>query len=361
MANFFEMILATVFVLGVLVFVHELGHLMAAKMFKIRVDRFSLGFPPRLIGKKIGETDYCLSAIPIGGYAKIAGMVDESMDVDFEEGPPQPWEFRSRPWYQKVIVISAGSFMNLLLAFLIFWGIAFFHGIMNIPEPWTDHVTVLEGQPAYMAGMRTGDQLMTIDGDTIQSWDQIIMKVYPSAGKPLKVTWKRGENIITETIVPAADTSETALQENVGKIGLKIDMEYERMGFLQAIRFGWEELYLNCELFVVSWKRLLTGKESLRALSGPVKIAELAGKTAKSGFLNLVGFMAFIGVNLGLLNMLPIPVLDGGHLVFIHLEAIMRKSIPIKTKLMIQQVGMMLIFGIMIFVLYNDIMGIVHK
>ncbi|MBN1779759.1 RIP metalloprotease RseP [bacterium] len=354
--------LATVFVLGILVFIHELGHYGAAKLFKIRVDRFSLGFPPRLFGRKIGETDYCISAIPIGGYVKIAGMVDESMDVDFVEGPPQPWEFRSRSWIQKVIVISAGSFMNLLMAFMIFWGVAFFNGVAEVPEPWYDHVTVLEGTPADSAGLKSGDRILTVNGDSVHTWDQITNVVYPSAGKPLEFTWNRGDTLYTRTIVPRAHRSGLSDDEQpIGLIGLQLSNVMRKTGFFESLRFGWDEFVFQVRLFFVSWKRLLSGKESIRSLAGPVKIAEMAGETARYGFATLLGFLALIGINLGLLNLLPIPVLDGGHLVYIHLEALIRRTIPIKTKLVIQQMGMILIFGLMIFVLYNDIIGIVHN
>ncbi len=363
MANFLETILATIFVLGVLVFIHELGHLWAAKLFKIRVDRFSLGFPPRLIGKKIGETDYCISAIPIGGYAKIAGMVDESMDTDFEEGPPQPWEFRSRPWIQKTIVICAGSFMNLLLALVIFIGIVWVEGINNVVDPWNGQVQVSENGPAFTAGMRSGDRIVAVNQDSTLTFERLAEIVRPSADRPVHFVWMRGDSLFSKDIVPEKTEiiNQKLEPDSVGMIGIQRQTVHTSLSFFRAAGYGWQIFAYNCELFFTSWKRLLSGKESLKALAGPVKIAELAGETAKTGFVNLLGFMAIIGLNLGLLNLMPIPVLDGGHLVYINLEAVFRRPIPVKTKLIIQQVGMLLLFGFMLLVVYNDIIGIAHK
>ena len=363
MSNVLETILATVFVLGVLVFIHEFGHLLAAKLFKIRVDRFSLGFPPRLFGKKIGETDYCVSAIPIGGYAKIAGMVDESMDTNFHESPPQPWEFRSRPWIQKMIVISAGSFMNMLLAVVLFIGIVWTDGIEDVVNPWNGRVVVSENGPAYKAGMRTGDKILSVNHKPVNDFEKLAQIVRPATGIPLNFTWQRGDSVMKSDIVPEASEilNEKMVPETVGLIGIQRPTEKVKVGFFRSLKYGSQIFILNCRLFFTSWGRLVAGKESIKSLAGPVRIAEMAGQTARTGWVNLLGFMAFIGVNLGLLNLLPIPVLDGGHLVFIHLEAIIGKPISVKTKLIVQQVGMVLIFSLMLFVIYNDILGIVHK
>ncbi|HXG38750.1 MAG TPA: RIP metalloprotease RseP, partial [Bacteroidota bacterium] len=165
-----------VITIGILVFIHELGHFLAAKLFKMRVERFSIGFPPRAFGKQIGETDYCVSWIPIGGYVKIAGMIDESMDTEFINQPPQPWEFRAKPIWQRMIVISAGVIMNILLAIVIFWGILLYQG--KTVRPITEIGYVAPESPAAAAGFQRGDKILSINEKPVNYWDDVETYIY---------------------------------------------------------------------------------------------------------------------------------------------------------------------------------------
>ena len=162
--------------IGILVLVHELGHFLAAKLFKMRVDRFSIGFPPRAFGKQIGETDYCVSWLPIGGYVKIAGMIDESFDTDFLNRAPEPWEYRAKPIWQRMIVISAGVIMNFLLALLIFAGMNYSRG--TILRETTTVGYVIDGSPAAHAGFQVGDRVTTVNTKPVSDWDGMIEQVY---------------------------------------------------------------------------------------------------------------------------------------------------------------------------------------
>ncbi len=155
--------------LGVLVFIHEFGHFIAAKIFRMRVDRFSIGFPPRAFGKQIGETDYCVSWIPIGGYVKIAGMIDESFDTDYLDKPPQPWEFRAKPIWQRMIVISAGVIMNIILAIVIFSGINYVQG--SAVRETTTVGYVVENSGGASAGLRPGDKVLSVNGAPVSDWE----------------------------------------------------------------------------------------------------------------------------------------------------------------------------------------------
>jgi len=354
-------ILATVFVLGVLVFIHELGHFLAAKLFRIRVERFSLGYPPRMIGKKIGETDYCLSWVPFGGYVKISGMVDESMDTKQMESPPQKWEFRSRPWFQKSVVILAGPLMNLLLAYVIFVGSILHQGIgeyTNKPVVGT----VVPGKPAAAAGLQPDDRILSINNEPIEDWDDLSECIHGSAGKTLHIIWSRGDSLFQADVIPVSEKVPARRDiVEVGLIGINARIEMRPASLREAFVTGGKNMVFITELIIVSIGKLISGEESIKSLAGPIFIAKMAGESARSGFENLIGFLAFLSLNLGILNLLPLPVLDGGHLLILNIEGIIRKTIPVRIKLIIQQVGMVMILMLMLFVIYQDIVRVVHK
>ncbi len=189
--DFFPTLFYFLVVIGILVLVHELGHFLAAKFFGMRVDRFSIGFPPRAFGKTIGDTDYCVSWIPIGGYVKIAGMVDESFDTEFINEDPKPWEFRAKPIWQRMIVICAGVFMNVLLAILIFWGIIVYQG--KSVKPVTEVGFVVAESPAAKAGFQVGDVIVNVNGEPTAHWEDIENLIYSEAlSGNLVVNMKRG-------------------------------------------------------------------------------------------------------------------------------------------------------------------------
>jgi regulator of sigma E protease len=347
-------LLATVFVLGVLVFIHELGHFLSAKLFHIRVERFSMGFPPRLFGKKVGETDYCVSAIPFGGYVKISGMVDESMDKKQLEAAPQPWEFRSRSWLQKFVVIFAGPLMNILLTLAIYIVGIKMQGIYEVKEPLI--ADVVKDKPAQQAGLRPGDRILSVDGKPVQTWEFLSGIIHASAGKKLRLEWTRHDSLFSGIVVPVKEKtiSKGDILEQ-GIIGILPKTEHRTASLFESVSEGATGVYYLTKLIFVSFGKLITGQESMKSLAGPVFIAQKAGESARSGMGALFSFLALISLNLGVLNLFPFPVLDGGHLLIISIEAIFRKEISIKTKMVIQQVGMVILVGLMLFTVYNDV------
>ncbi len=185
-----EQIFYFIIIIGVLVLVHELGHFLSAKLFRMRVERFSIGFPPRAFGRKIGETDYCVSWLPIGGYVKIAGMVDESLDLEHLNAPPQPWEYRAKPVWQRVIVISAGVIMNILLALAIFWSVNLFKGKQFYAVTQIGYVA--PNSPAARAGFSAGDKIATINGREVKTWQDVEQNIYlESVAGPVSIAIER--------------------------------------------------------------------------------------------------------------------------------------------------------------------------
>ena len=340
-------LLPFVFVLGLLIFVHELGHFLAAKLAGIRVERFSLGFPPRLFGIKWGDTDYCISALPIGGYVKMAGMIDESLDKDGIKGDPD--EFMSKPILSRLGVLAAGPGMNYILAIVIFAGATFFVGV---PEPIGPVISnVFPGEPAEQIGMQPGDRILSLNNSPIESWDDVVKVIHANPEKEVAITFEHQGKLVSTTVVPKLDKI-----NGVGLIGIAPETEIRAAGFFESIGQGFATTWRLTKLVVRSLWMIISGEIDVRkGLAGPIGIAKMAGDSAKSGFGALLLFTAFLSLNLGFLNILPIPVLDGGHIVFLGIEAIKRKPVSLKTRLVVQQIGMVLLLGLMVFFVFNDI------
>ncbi|NWF89386.1 MAG: RIP metalloprotease RseP [Ignavibacteriaceae bacterium] len=441
--------------IAILVFVHEFGHFAAAKLSGMRADIFAIGFGKRLLGwNKIsgfsfgelpkdfdgqGHTDYRLCLLPLGGYVKIAGMVDESFDTNSLNQPPQPYEFRSKSLPRKVFVITAGVLMNLLLAWLIFWGANFFqekeywktttisevlpgsladslgfksndkilsinnskvtnwqevsdaiyistigddvtvevkrnsenilvdiprnkipeqpHKILLVPVGITlaSIDSVISNAPADKAGIMPGDILLSIDNSPIRLRQQATEIISSNANKLLPITVKRGQDTLNLSVKPGED----------GTIGVFIlqsytgPVEYKTHSFFESFMLSWQEITRMTELTFKMFGKVISGKvEFGKAFGGPIKIAQFAAKSADSGILSFLYFLALLSLSLAILNIMPFPVLDGGHLVIILIESIIRKEIPIKVKVAIQNVGFVLLLILMAFILYNDILSI---
>lgn len=349
-------ILAAVFVLGVLVFLHEFGHFIVAKLVGIRVERFSVGFPPRIAGVKIGETDYCISAIPLGGYVKLAGMIDESLDKDTIRG--EPWEFQSKSIPKRVSTILAGPAMNFILAVVLFAGLIFYNGVAE-PKNITAIGEVTPDFPAAKAGMVKGDRILAINGQPVETWDQMTKIIHALPDKDVVIRWEHAGQVREDTLHTRAERMPIGGKvQVVGLIGISPELRIRKIGLLASLGQGFDRTIYLTKMIYVSIEGLFTGRESLKSLGGPVMIAKLAGESVRSGFGSLLAFMAFLSLNLALLNVLPIPGLDGGHLVLLGIEAVIRKPLSVKTRVAIQQVGMAILFALIILVIFNDIRNV---
>lgn len=346
-------ILPFIAVIGPVILLHEFGHFISAKLVGIRVERFSIGFPPRMVGKKIGDTDYCLSWLPFGGYVKMAGMIDESLDNP-EAMTGAPDEFISKNAAQKIFVITAGVLMNLIMAAGIYTAVTMFEGVPEAREPVAD--TISPGMPADHAGILPGDRITTVDGQRITTWNQLTDVIYASPNKPLDMVWEHQGATREATVTPVLKKwpIKGSVRE-VGLIGITPRYSYRPAGFFEAIGNGFMLTYNNTMLGVMSVGMLVTGKASVKDLGGPIQIAKMSGELARGGFVALLTWIAFISINIGLLNILPVPALDGGHLVLVLIEAVRRKPITVKIKVIVQQVGMVLLLALMGLALWNDV------
>ncbi len=459
----------------ILVFVHEMGHFLAAKLFGMRVDRFSIGFPPKLFGKKWGETEYAIGATPLGGYVKIAGMIDESFDTEDMDEEPEPYEYRAKPVWQRIIVITAGVIFNVLLAWGIYTGMKLAYGETYVPAENIEAVYVEEGTIAYQMGLRTGDQIVAvagapfrrfeqlrsmetltadsltitvvrdgeqqtfvapenvitkltragregegfgvsylppliggvlegspadeiglqpgdrivaIGGEPVYFWTELTGRLQAAEGEPVTIRWRR-----PDSLVAAADEEPTALAQS-GSVGpatgegrvyqarftpmrdstrgrwllgvappsgrmlrQEFGVQHTTFGLGEAIAGGLEETWTKTAGIAVSLKRIFTGRDSFREnVGGPVAIAKITKEAAEAGARYFWGIVAFLSITLAIMNILPIPALDGGHLVFLLYEAVTRREPSVRVRLALQQIGMVVLIAFMAFVIFNDIL-----
>ena len=343
--------LSFIVVLGVLIFVHEVGHFIFAKLFGVGVEKFSLGFGPKLVGWKKGETEYLISAFPLGGYVKMVGEGDDA-ELSEEE---KSRSFADKPPLKRIAIVVAGPLFNLLFAMLIYV-IVF---MVGVPVPTARIGEVLQDKPAARAGLKVNDIITAINGKQVNKWDDFASVIVDGKGEPVDLQVRRGTAILSLHIVPESQTVKNLFGESVTSplIGVKPSKEtfIERVGPLDAVINGGVLTWSYIKLTFLSLVKIFERVVSFKTLGGPIMIAVLSGQQAAAGAVSFFAFMALLSINLGVLNLLPIPVLDGGHLFFFLYELIFRKPVRIRTREIAQQVGLVLLVSLMFFATYNDI------
>ncbi len=464
----------------ILVFVHEMGHFLTAKMFGMRVDRFSIGFPPIIAGKKIGETEYVIGATPLGGYVKIAGMIDESLDTGAMGEEPQPHEYRAKPVWQRIVVITAGVVFNVILAAVIFTGLKWAYGEQYVPaenvkevyvsdgsiahemglrtgdrivavsgrplERFSDYMNptalladsltitveragqqktfagpddimtqltraeergfgispepaviggVVEGTPADSIGLQAGDRIVAVNGEKVQFWGALTDAIQRTEGRPFTLRWRRPDSLVAEDApAPAARAvgDADALPALAGGIeegriyqarvrperddegdryvlGIYdifatpalLEQEFgvrsETYSLPGAVNAGLEQTWETTVGIAESLRRVFTGRDNFREnVGGPVAIAKVTKEAAERGARFFWRIVAFLSITLAIMNILPIPALDGGHLMFLIYEGITRREPSARVRLALQQIGMVVLLVFMAFVIFNDIL-----
>ena len=416
--------------LGVLVFVHEMGHFLVAKKCGMKVEQFSLGYPPKAFGVRYVETEYLVSWLPLGGYVKVAGMSD--FGKDNPEG--QPWEFQSKPRWMQASVMAAGPAMNVILAFILILTIRVAYGeyaylnstmLGGVTESSalyeagirsrdevrqvngqtvTDWAGVIEelagslgqrtdilvereggqivksvmldaditklgvvpplkprvgqvvpGHPAENIGLQGGDLITAVNGQSVVTWWEMSQIIQTRPGEEVTITWVRegdGNGELSAVVTPRANEVNG---ETVGRIGISQLRARVPVQFGSAVSRSGVELWNFTSSIFQFLQRLVSGQGSSNELAGPVAIAQMAGQSAKNGFESLFTFMALLSMNLAVLNLLPIPMLDGGHLFIMGIEAITRRNLSVKQKEVLQQIGFVFLLALMIYVTANDI------
>ncbi len=350
-------VLAFVIVLSVLIFFHELGHFLFARLFDVGVEKFSLGFGPRIFGKTVGITDYRISAIPLGGYVK---MVGEEPDAEI---PPEdiPISFTHKHVFKRMLIVAAGPAFNFLLAVLIAFAVFAISGTTErnySVEPLIGDVN--KEAPAEKAGLKKGDRVTAVDGTEVKTWEEMAGLITKSKGKPLSLTVRRETSEFTLTVTPELQKiTDELLGEETERYVIGVTRSYQEikkdMTVMEAAKGSLVWTYRASELILVILVRITEGSISTKTLGGPILIAQLAGEQAAEGADNFLFFIAVLSVNLAVLNFLPIPVLDGGHLLFFFIEAVTRRPLNTKMREIAQQMGIFVLILLMIFVYYNDI------
>jgi len=346
-----------IIVLGLLIFFHELGHFWAAKFFGVKVERFSFGLGPRLVGLKVGDTDYRISAMPLGGYVK---MVGEGLDEEVSEKEKQ-FSFSHKAVWKRMVIVLCGPLFNFFFAVGVFsLGFLLVGQVILTSEIGE----VKPDYPAYHAGLRSGDKIISMAGRSITTWKELPEIVRKNPGKPIPVVFIRGERKYSTEVTPISSTVKNIFGEEVQErvIGVTPSGKYftKELGSFEAVQGGIIQTLGIIKMTLISLIKLIERKLPLETLGGPIFIAQLAGQQAQEGWTNLLFFTALLSVNLGILNLLPIPILDGGHLIFFGIEWIIGKPLSLKKREVAQQVGMFILVMMMVFVFYNDIVRILQ-
>lgn len=357
-------LLLAIILIGVLIFVHELGHFLFAKLMGVKVLKFSLGFGPKLISKRYGDTEYLISSIPLGGYVKMLG---ESLEEELKE-EEKPEAYNYQPVWKRVVIVASGPIFNFVLTYIIFVSFLSYGLPVGIPklESITTHIDeILKKSPAEKAGLKIGDRIISINGKDVYVWDEMTDIVRNKPGKELTVKVERGGQELNFKITPEAVKAKGLKGEDmiIGRIGISktktpVDIITSKTVLAAPLK-GLEATYKMSVFILKVTQKLITGSIPLRTLGGPITIAHEAGKVAAIGILPYFMFMAFLSVNLGVLNLLPIPILDGGHILFLGIEAIRRKPLNERVVAVAQKVGLAIILFIMAFVIYNDLTRII--
>lgn len=338
-------ILIAILILALLIIVHELGHFMVAKMVGIQVDEFSIGFGPKLLGfQDRSKTVYSLRILPLGGYVRMAGM-----DPNENENPNG---FNNKSLKERFAVISAGSVMNFLMAIVLFF---FTFSLIGVPAPTNSNIIgdVIPDSPAVQAGLRPGDKIVMLNGRPTHNWDDVAGGIRQGGEQKIQLVVERQKQRHTIVVTPRYDP-----QLKIHQIGIRQDIIWQKQGFLQSVKLGLNQAFGFARLILEGLVGLVSGSISTDDVAGPVGITKAIGDAARGGLGYLFIFTAILGVNLALINLLPIPALDGSKLMFLLIEGVRGKPLDPNKEGFVHLIGFALLMMLFLLVTYNDIVRI---
>jgi regulator of sigma E protease len=382
-------LLAFIVLIGVIVFVHELGHYLAARSVGVTVERFSLGMPPKLIditkkknstdleiyffkiiNKKIkwdkistisfqrnqkpSDTIFGIGLLPLGGFVKMKGILDENMD---QEITGEPDELESKNPLQKIWVMSAGVIMNIVLTFVVFSSIGLIEGDMVSVSSDPIIFAVEPGGPADLAGIQSGDEILSINNIATNTWNEATSIIMQYPNDTISIQLNRNDTIVfaQASLLAAPNIKTGRVDQEIGILGVAEEMKNAPLGLLGSISYGLNQTKWSAILMLSSLKMIFTGNVSNEDVGSVIMIGDIAGQAAQAGLVPFLYIMALISMNLAFINLLPVPALDGGHIFIILLESLRRKKFTLKTRMRIQSFGMFILLGLMAYLILNDI------
>ncbi|MBP7056820.1 MAG: RIP metalloprotease RseP [Candidatus Omnitrophica bacterium] len=351
-------LIAFLAVLSVLVLVHEFGHFIAAKKVGVRVEKFSFGFGPKIIGIKRGDTEYLISLIPLGGYVKMAG------DDPSEELKHKPWEFLSRSVFDRFNIIFAGPALNYLLAFIVF-SIIFMFGS---PTMTAEVGGLIKDYPAEKGGVLVGDKIQAVDDVPVKYWEDMTAMIHKHGKDKIKLSIDRGGKEFQLELEPVIRETKDIFgrQSRIALVGISPSQSIEnvRYGFAESLWMGARKLVqLTAITYKALWSMVIGQLSVKESMTGPIGIFMITGQAAKMGFIYILHLMGILSASLAIFNLLPLPILDGGHIIFLALEKLRGKPLSLKAQEAVANVGITFLILLTVFIFYNDIMkfGIADK
>lgn len=385
-------ILAFIILIGVIVFVHELGHYMAARSVGVGVERFSIGMPPNFVdftktkkglivdiyffavkNRKVkwikvystifssfrnpSETIFTIGLLPLGGYVKMKGILDESMDSEFKG---EDDELESKNALQKIWVMSAGVIFNLILTFFVFTLIGNLQGDTKLENTNTTIDFIVPDQPADKAGLQAGDAFVAIAGTSVNSWNEAVSQIEKYPNETILISLDRQGEVYNKevTLGTRPDLTSGRVDIQVGALGISKTQIPVKLSFSESFIYGINETKWAMTLMTSSLKMIFQGNVSRDEVGSVIMIGDMAGQAAQAGLVPFLFLMALISVNLAYINILPIPGLDGGHIALILVESLLGRKLSVKTRIRIQSVGMFILLSLMVFLLLNDIIRV---